>query len=248
VFLKPVISLLTSLLMSVSFLFGSMHPSPASPPPGQHEVMQGNVGGPMGGSPPRNDLLDGNSPAARMKLQRAHYILSTLVFDPQSYHLVLSSKTAFGGEAIPPHVLSEKPTMIIYQGALSPNRSNEEIAFMMAHELGHLNLHHMEQMNAKMEQVFNGHPIGVSGATFAIFKMKLQEREADMWGLHLYKQAGYSKDFFPRTLRILKVNPNIMYGSNRPFREEPGSLSMKDSHFTMKERFELLVAESQKLM
>jgi hypothetical protein len=202
--------------------------------------------GPMNGPPPRKDKLDSTSPYAKMKLQRAERILSTLVFDPQSYHLILSSRSAFGGEAVPPYVFSDKPSIIIYQGALSPNRSDEEIAFMMAHELGHLNLFHMEKFGQQMEKIFTGPPAGISGTTFAIFHQKFQEREADMFGLYLYKQAGYSLTFFPHTLKQLTFNPNLHFGSNKILGQEPTSLSMKDSHFSMKERFELLVIESQK--
>ena len=178
-------------------------------------------------------------------LKRAERILSTLVFDPQNYHLILSSNTAFGGEAVPPYIFSDKPSIILYQGALSHNRSNEEIAFMMAHEIGHLYLHHMERMNAQMEKIFNGPPAGISGAvTFAVFQRKFQEREADMFGLFLYKQAGYSTNFFPHTLGLLKINPNIHFGSSKFFGQQPTSLSMRDDHFSMQERFEWLVAES----
>lgn len=237
--LKSFISFFCLCTMSVALVFGAASPSPSNHP--QQEM----TANPMGGPPPRKDLLDSESPYTTLKLQRARYILSTLVHDPQSYHLILSSKACFGGEAVPARVYSDKPTIILYQGALSPNRSNEEIAFMMAHELGHLNLHHMEHMDHQMEKIFTGPPSGISGITFAIFKQKLQEREADMFGLYLYKKAGYSMSFFPKTLKILNINPNIHYGSNK-FTEEPPSLSMKDSHFSMKERFELLVVESQK--
>src|SRR3989442_1696469 len=83
-------------------------------------------------------------------------------------------------------------------------------------------------------------------STFVIFKQKLQEREADMFGLYLYKKSGYSISFFPYTLRILSINPNIHYGSSKIFAKECSSLSMKDPHFSMKERFHLLVSESQR--
>lgn len=198
-------------------------------------------GAPANGNFNRPDKLDSTSQFAKQKLQRAQRLLATLIPDPESYHLILSSATAFGGEAVPPGIFSNKPTMILYQGALSPNRSDEEIAFMMAHELGHLNLHHMEMMDAQMDKIFSGHPIGISGTTFFIFKQKLQEREADMFGLSLYKRAGYDLSFFPHTLRLLHINPNIHFGSSRVFVHELPSLSMKDSHFSMKERFALLV-------
>ena len=230
-------SLLSLLLISCSFLLtGVAVANPQGSPPAQQQM-----------TPGRNDHLDDHSPYARQQLQRGERILRTLVFDPQNYHLMLSNKTCFGGEAVPPRVFSNKPTIILYQGALSPNRSNEEIAFMMAHELGHLNLHHMEKMNVQMEKIFAGPPAGISGTTFAIFKQKLQEREADMFGLYLYKKAGYDISFFPRTLKLLTFNPNIHYGSSHfVAKPEPTSLSMKDAHFKMRERFELLVQESQK--
>src|ERR1700722_8779013 len=207
--------------------------------------MQGTSSGPSFGPPPRQDKLDSTSNSAQIVLKRAERILSTLVFDPQNYQLILSSKSVFGGEAVSPCVYSDKPTMIIYQGALSPNRSNEEIAFMMAHELGHLNLYHNEKMNEQMGKIFQGPTVGISGTTFAVFFQKFQEREADMFGLYLYKQAGYDIGFFPFTLGILNINPNIHFGSSMIFAKSPSSLSMRDSHFSMKERFELLVSESQ---
>jgi Zn-dependent protease with chaperone function len=197
------------------------------------------------GMPPRKDVFAYNSPFAKAKLQRAEYILSTLVKNPSDYQLIISSKTSFGGEAVPPFVYSDKPTMIIYQGAISPNRSDEEIAFMMAHELGHLTLQHMQRMDHQMGELMAGPPLGISGTTFAVFHVKLQEREADMFGLNLYKKSGYSLSFFPHTLQILEYNPNLHFGSNKIFRKELSSLSMKDSHFSMKERFELLVSEAQ---
>lgn len=227
--MKSIVSFFCILFLGVSLVFGS-----PQPPPSQN--------GPF----PRTDLFDSTSPHARLVLNRAHRILSTLVFDPQNYNLMLSNRSAFGGEAIPPYVYSDKPTIIIYQGALSPNRSNEEIAFMMAHELGHLNLFHMEKFGQRMEKIFMGPPAGISGITFAIYHQKFQEQEADMFGLSLYKQAGYSMNFFAHTLRILKFNPNIHFGSSKVFGHERSSLSIKDSHFSMKERFELLVSEAQK--
>jgi len=242
-------SLMSLFLVSMAFLFPAVAMAKQQQMPSQQEqVMQGPGPGPTGGPPVRDDHLDDKSPFARQQLQRGEQILSTLVFDPQSYHLVLSDRTVFGGEAVPPHVFSNKPTIILYQGALSPNRSNEEIAFMMAHELGHLNLHHMEKMNVQMDKIFTGHPIRASGTTFAIYKQKLQEQEADMFGLFLYNKAGYDLAFFPKTLKILKMNPNIHFGTNNIVQhEEPSSLSMKDSHFKMSERFELLVKEAQKI-
>jgi Zn-dependent protease with chaperone function len=239
-------SLISLFFVSFSFLFSSVAMAQQHPgaPAQEHAFSAGPS--PTAG-PARDDHLDDRSPYARQQLQRGERILSTLVFDPQSYHLMLSSKAVFGGEAVPPYVFSDKPTIILYQGALSPNRSNEEIAFMIAHELGHLNLHHMEKMNVQMEKIFTGPSAGISGITFAIFKQKLQEREADMFGLYLYKKAGYDLAFFPKTLKILKVNPYLHYGTSKFIHKpEPGSLSMKDSHFKMSERFELLVQESQK--
>ena len=195
--------------------------------------------------PNRSDFLDSNSPGAKIKLERAEKVLSTLVFDPQNYHLILSNRTSFGGEAVSPNIFSDKPTMIIYQGALSPDRSNEELAFMMAHELGHLNLYHNEKMGMQMEKIFTGPPAGFSGAPLSIYFQKTQEQEADMFGLYLYKQAGYDIGFFPYTLHLLNINPNIHYGTTQIFRKELSSLSMQDPHYSMKERFALLVHESQ---
>lgn len=190
----------------------------------------------------RNDALEASSPGVLIKLARADSILRSLISNPESYFLILSSKPSFGGEAVPPYVFSDKPTMILYQGALAPARSDEEIAFMMAHELGHLVLDHAGKMGAQMEKIFTGPPIGISGTTFAIFYQKLQEREADLFGLSLYKEKGYDLEFFPYTLNLIHINPNIHYGTSTLFKKERSSLSMKDSHFCMKERFELLTA------
>ncbi len=194
--------------------------------------------------PPRTDKLDDSSNVAKLRLSRAENILATLVPDPESYHLVLSSTPAFGGEAVAPYIPGDQPTIILYQGALSPDRSNEEIAFMMAHEMGHLQLGHHEEMDQMMEKIFTGSPIEISGLTFTIYFQKLQERQADLFGLNLYREAGYDMNFFPYTLRLININPNIHYGTNRPFREELSSLSFIDSHFAIKERFELLVKEA----
>lgn|GEM_PF-3868446 len=197
------------------------------------------------GPPPRQDHLDMHSPSALLKLKRADRILATLVPDPQSYQLILSDIPSMGAEAVPPHVFSDKPTMIIYQGTLAPSRSNEELAFVMAHELGHLNLHHAEKTGEAMEKIYTGPPIGISGTTFSIFKQKLQEREADMFGYNLYTHSGYDKRFFPYTLNLLKINPNIHFGTTHVMRKPLPSLSMKDSHFSMLERFELLTQIAQ---
>jgi Zn-dependent protease with chaperone function len=225
---KSLCSFFSVLFLSFSFVLSAAHPQGIMPPP-------------------RKDLMDRSQPGTQIKLQRAESILATLVPDPQSYQLVLSSRTSFGGEAHAPYSLSEKPSIVIYQGALAPSRSNEEIAFMMAHELGHLNLHHNEKMNEQMEKIFTGSPIGISGTTFSIFFQKLQEREADMFGFDLYTYAGYDLKFFPYTLNLIKINPNIHFGSSKMLAHEPSSLSMKDSHFSMKERFELLTKMSQQI-
>ncbi len=206
-------------------------------------AMASNAPEPSNMPPPRTDHLDSTSPYAQSQLQRAHDLLSTLVSDPQNYHLILSDRTSFGGEAFPANVYSDKPSIVIYQGALYPERPNDEIAFMMAHELGHIHLQHSKQWQDRMEKVYNEGPAAISGAvTFDIFQAKLWEREADLYGLKVFKNAGYSMSFFPRTLETLKVNPNIHFGTDLAT-EQPSSLSMKDSHFSMKERFELLCAE-----
>lgn len=200
--------------------------------------------GKEGNPSPRMDKLDSTSKMAQIKLERAQKILATLVPDPQSYQLILSNNPSFGGEAVPPHIYSDKPSIILYQGALSPNRTNDEIAFMMAHEIGHLQLYHNEEMGVQMDQIFDGNPFKISGITYTTYFQKFQERQADLFGLDLYKNAGYDLNFFPNTLKLIEINPNIHFGTNMPFRKGLSSLSMKNSHFSIKERFELLVKES----
>lgn len=224
--LKTVLSLFCTLCASFSVAFAL----PMDGPPSM---------------PPRPDKLDSKSDFAKLKLQRARSILSTLVSNPDSYQLILSSRTAFGGEAVAQGFLSGKPTMILYQGALSPNRSNEEIAFMMAHELGHLDLNHMQKMDKQMEKVMTDSPFSIIGTAVAIYQQKFQEREADLYGLNLYKESGYPLTFFPETLGLLKFNPNLHFGSSRLFGKELPSLSMKDTHFSMLERFTLLTELAQ---
>ncbi|MCC5832286.1 MAG: M48 family metalloprotease [Chlamydiales bacterium] len=224
------VSSLSMLLLGVSIAFGATH----EPPPTE------------GIFPPRKDQLDDSSQYAKIRLKRAENILGTLVPNPQSYHLILSSITTFGGEAVPPFVFSDKPTVILYQGSLSPDRSNEEIAFMMAHELGHLELHHHDEMDKQMEKIFTSSPLQISGLTFSVYFQKLQERQADLFGLALYRDAGYDLNFFPTTLELVTRNPNIHFGTNNPFRTELSSLSYHNSHFSIKERFELLTKEAQK--
>lgn len=218
-------SLALAFLTGFSMLFGPLH-QPNFPPP-------------------RQDHLDGTSKVAEMRLQRAKQILGTLIPNPEKYNLLLSSNTGLGAEAVPPYVFSDKPTIIVYQGLISPSRTNEEIAFVLAHELGHLELDHHGEMNRQMEKIFTSHPIQISGTTFAIYFQKLQERQADLFGLNLYKKSHYDLAFFSHTLSLIKINPNIHFGTNNPFRKETGSLSMSNSHFGIKERFELLTAESQ---
>lgn len=195
----------------------------------------------------RKDIKKHLSHSDRVKLHRAEYLLSSLVQDPESYTLLLSSNNTFGGEAYAPGALSDKPTILLYQGALTKVRSNEEIAFMMAHELGHLNLHHNEKMSEQMDKILNGPPLGISGSIFAVFHQKQQEREADMFGLHLYAHAGYDLNFFPKTLKSVQENPCEHLGIKPSDYRELSTLSMKDSHFSMKERFQLLTNESYKI-
>lgn len=217
-----IITLFASLL-SINFaaLFGAIHPRP------------------------NQDKLDYTSQSAQMKLSRAEKILATLVPDPQSYQLILSSNSSFGGAAVPAHVYADKPSIIIYQGALAPNRSNEELAFMMAHELGHLNMHHNEKMNERMDKIFNGPIVGISGTIMTPIYQKFDERQADLFGLSLYKKAGYNLDFFRHTLNIIKINPNLHFGTPL-YVKQPTSLSLENSHFSIKDRFELLAQEAHK--
>lgn len=228
--LKKIISSLSVLLLSFSVAFGAAQEAPSP------DMF-----------PPRKDRLDDSSQYAKMKLKRAESILATLVPDPQSYHLILSSNTSFGGEAVPPYFHSDKPTIILYQGSLNPDRSNEEIAFMMAHELGHLQLHHHAEMDKQMEKMFTSSPLQISGLTFTVYFQKLQERQADLFGLELYKRAGYDLNFFPHTLSLVKINPNLHFGTNEPFRKPLSSLSYHNSHFSIQDRFELLVKEAKKV-
>jgi Zn-dependent protease with chaperone function len=188
------------------------------------------------------DHLDVSSVSAQIKLSRAQAILATLVTNPQDYQLILSSNTSIGAEAVPPHVYSDKPTMIVYQGTLSPDRSKEEIAMVMAHELGHLNLHHSNQMGSIMDKIMGGTPLEMSGTTFFPYFQKFQEQQADLYGLNLYKEAGYDLNFFSYTLKLIEINPNIHFGSTHVFHQSHSSLSLKDSHFGIKERFQLLTA------
>ena len=192
--------------------------------------------------PLRKDCLDTHSKSAQIKLARAESILKKLVPDPQDYQLILSHTPSIGAEAVAPYVFSDKPTMIIYEGTLSPARSNQEVAFVMAHELGHLNLHHNEKNAKRMEDIFAGSPAEISGVNFSIFYQKVQEQQADLYGLALYKHAGYDLNFFPRTLKLIKINPNIHFGTTHIFLKARSSLSMKDSHYSMLDRFTLLSA------
>ncbi len=219
---------LTKFFLGFSLAFGAVQDIPADLLP-----------------PPRPDQLDSTSHFAQMRLERAKTILATLIPNSQDYELILSSTPSIGGEAVPPYVFSDKPTMILYQGTLSPDRSNEEIAFVMAHELGHLELGHHEEMGKLMDEIYNGNPVKLSGTTFIPYFQKLQEQQADLFGLNLYKKAHYDLNFFPYTLRLIKINPNIHYGTNMPFRKELSSLSMNNTHFSMKERFERLTKEAQ---
>ena len=220
---RSFVSLLTLIMMSGILVFGA-------------------TGYSQEGPPPRGDYLDMHSKQAQIKLARAESILKTLVPDPQSYQLILSNTPSIGAEAVPPHVYSDKPTMIIYQGTLAPARTNQELAFVMAHELGHLNLHHSEKGGMRMEKIFSGSPAEISGINFAIFYQKVQEQEADMYGLALYEHAGYDLNFFSHTLKLIKINPNIHFGTPHVFRKARSSLSLKDSHYSMLDRFELLSA------
>lgn len=192
---------------------------------------------------PDQEKLDFTSSYAKQKLQRAQNILATLVPDPQSYQLILSNNPDFGGQAIPPHVYSDKPSMVIFEGALSPKQSTNELAFMMAHELGHLNMHHNEKMDERMDKLFNGPTIGISGLTFNVFAQKLDERQADMFGYKLYKRAGYDLTFFQKTFSYLQQHPGADPHSHKEYNPLP-SLSMNDPHFCMFDRFELLAHQS----
>lgn len=184
--------------------------------------------------PPRQDRLDSSSPYAQSMLAKPRQILSTLVSDPQNVQLILSSNPNFGGEAVPPGVFSNKPGLIIYQGALAPNQNQNELRFMIAHELGHIHYRHMQNMDARMDKIFNGPPIGISGTTFNIFMQKIEERQADLYGQHLYKLAGYDMSFFRNQSAYIQTQ-SAYHGKSKH-----SSLSMSDSHFSMQDRFKLL--------
>lgn len=217
------LSILVLLVMNLT-LFGS---TPSQPDP---NLM-----------PPRQDHLDGSSPYAIQKLARARQILRTLVPNPDQYQLILSDTPYFGAEAVPPGVFSMKPTVIMYAPSLDPQRTTNELAFMMAHELGHLNLHHMEKVADAMDALFDhGHPIQYSALTFGVFYQKLQEREADLFGYNLYKKAGYDMNFFPQMFQFIKHNPGFDPHMKQWVGPELPTLSVKNPHFSMYERFELL--------
>lgn len=217
------LSFLALLLLNFTFVFGSV---PSNPNP---NLM-----------PPRQDRLDYSSQYAINKLYRARMVLRTIVQDPDSYQLILSNNTMFGAEAVPPGVFASKPTVIVYEGALDPRISTEELAFVLGHELGHLNLHHMERVAQEMDSLLNKHPIQLSGVTFGVFYQKLQEREADLFGYSLYKRAGYDMNLFPRIFHYIKTHPGYDPHMKVPMGPELPTLSMKNPHFSMYERFELL--------
>lgn len=223
--IKLVASFLTVFCLGFSALFGAVNKEPVNMGPASEQDSFASH---------RTDKLDDTSQAAQMKLQKVETILSKLVPDPSSYHLVLSNNPSFGGEAVPPYVLSDKPTIIIYDGALAPNQSKNELVFMIAHELGHLNLYHGEKMNQLMDKFFSGNPVALSGITFNIYQQKFQERQADFFGLNLYEKSGNDLHFFQK-----KLNTIIKEEATSP-KKELSTLSMKDSHFSMKERFQLL--------
>lgn len=221
---KKFLSVMSLVLLNVSLVFGAPSERPND-------------------FPPRQDRLDASSPYAKMQLQRAQQLLTTLIPNTQNYQLILSNDPRFGAEAFPAHVFSDKPTLIIYQGSLTYQHSNEELAFMLAHELGHVHLNHSAQMDVIMDQFFYGPPIKYIGMPLTIYFQKFQEQEADMFGLYLYKKAGYNEQFFARQLNVIKnesayqTQMSLMHGMGL----EPGSLSMKDPHFCMRERFEHLI-------
>lgn len=190
-------------------------------------------------SPQREDRLDYTSDYAIDRLDRAQHILSSLVSNPNDYQLILSNKPYFGGEAVPAEILAAKPSMIIYEGALGPEVTNEELCFMVAHELGHLHHQHMQKYDQRMDHIMNGPVLGISGSTFNIYAQKFEEREADLFGFNLFKQSGYDMHFFPDAYQYMVLH-------NGHDRHTPDhirlltSLSNKDSHFSMIDRFELL--------
>lgn len=193
--------------------------------------------------PQRHDNLDCTSNYALEQLKRPQMLLSTLIADPQNYQMILSDNTHFGAEAVPAHIFSDKPTIIIYQGCLSQEVKNEELAFVIAHELGHIHHQHMQKFEERMDSIMLGPHLGISGTTFNIFAQKFEEREADLFGQNLYKKAGYDMNFFPQTFHYLEQNN----GHDRHMSNEVRlftSLSMKDSHFSMLDRFQLLASKA----
>lgn len=169
-------------------------------------------------------------PIATNIMTQAIALVALLVGSPNPYKVQIIPDPSVGAWALPGNQIA------INSGMFADTRDKSEVMFVIAHELSHLQFHHIEkQLDLKIKILTT--PMHSSGLTFLPWTQKVHETEADLNGQKLYLKAGGDPRFFSRTLDYIKAHNGYYPGQ---FNSPRKSLSPLDPHYSMADRFELL--------
>ena len=170
--------------------------------------------------------------------------------NPASYHFLVVHEDQPNAFAIPGGYI------FIFDGLLTQIRSEDEIAGVLAHEIGHVERNHFFKDTKKIAALDiatiaaillgGGNIAAATIAGAANIDVRLQfsrenEAEADTYALRYLKQAGYSSkvllDFFDSLIRYERFNPQLVpaYVSTHP---DLDSRRNKVANFVMREPVE----------
>lgn len=133
---------------------------------------------------PERKLLAQEGPAARERLRKhVKEILHDLAGDDLSAYFGATPAVLVIPERSPNAFVTAVDEIVLSTGLLSAVGSTDELAFVLAHEMGHVALHH-SRPNYKAQLAF-------TGQRNSVHALISHEVEADRFAVRLLMQSGY---------------------------------------------------------
>ena len=129
--------------------------------------------------------------------------------------------------------------IFINRGLLTPFHTDEEIAFIMAHELGHIEMGHFMQLAQSIGYIMEKPSARYGGLLYIPWMQKIQENQADLWGYKLYKESGLDMGYFSRTYEQIKQYGSDSILGNWKYKDK-GDLDPADTHMSILSRYKIL--------
>lgn len=150
-----------------------------------------------------NPFVDTKAPDTRLKRVKA--VLHRLVGDDVSAFVGVTPDIHFSDESIPNAFVNEANTIVLSDGLMNVVKSDDELAFVIAHELAHIALHHNRPSNHR------SHALIGSGSTLQ--GLIRREIAADRFALSILRSSGFEPDV---GLSLLERLSSFGWESGRP--------------------------------